>query len=363
MKLPIIAGAVLAAAVCVSAVLAGVGLSKSDPAPDPVEATREQTGGTLPAADNSGADDALPADAVSGDQTAPDDADGGSEGNEANNENKEDVGVPGDGATEVNNGAPDIGENGENGEGESGAPGEGGEGAVSVPDEGGDTVPAGTDAPDAPETDQPETSGDNPPPPPETTTGDGGQITEEPPVHNDPVPVESGSSDDESEPAHTLPDADDYAGTLAEYFAEIALNELGTAEKKYNNVKYNTWYYGYEVVGKTSNAYAWCAVFVSWCANEAGISTKYIPKTSGVSSMKNFFTSNGLYTKGSTGIKVGDIVFFGSKQSSPSHVGIVVAVENGTIVTIEGNYSDKVSECTYALGSKTILGYATPACF
>mgnify|MGYP000099207934 FL=1 len=57
---------------------------------------------------------------------------------------------------------------------------------------------------------------------------------------------------------------------------KIAQAESGTKENGTNNVKYNTWFYGHEVDGSN---YPWCAVFVSWCANKAGITTDIMPKT------------------------------------------------------------------------------------
>ena len=50
----------------------------------------------------------------------------------------------------------------------------------------------------------------------------------------------------------------------------IAAKEIGTSENPIgsNNIKYNSWYYGHSVRG---SKYPWCAVFVSWCANQADI--------------------------------------------------------------------------------------------
>lgn len=67
---------------------------------------------------------------------------------------------------------------------------------------------------------------------------------------------------------------------------DVALAEEGTRESGTNNVKYNTWFYGHAVSG---GDYAWCAVFVAWCANQAGVPTSVIPKEAGVSGLKTFF--------------------------------------------------------------------------
>lgn len=150
--------------------------------------------------------------------------------------------------------------------------------------------------------------------------------------------------------------------TLAEYFAEIAYNEVGVKETGNNNVKYNTWYYGHVVNGKTSNQYSWCVVFVVWCANQAGIDTAYVPKIGGAESMRSFFVKNGNYTKRSSADpSVGDIIFFGS--STATHAGIVYKVEGDTVYTVEGNASNRVRFNQYSISSSKILGYGTPGCF
>ena len=150
--------------------------------------------------------------------------------------------------------------------------------------------------------------------------------------------------------------------SIVDYFLEIAYNEIGTKETKYNCVKYNTWYYGTQVRGKTVTAYAWCSVFIAWCANQAGIPTSVIPKVSGVGSLYNFFKNNGSFTyRKSASPKPGDIIFFGS--SRPYHVGIVYSVSSTEIKTIEGNASDQVKFNTYKRTDSDILGYGSPNYF
>ncbi len=121
-----------------------------------------------------------------------------------------------------------------------------------------------------------------------------------------------------------------------------------------NYTKYGAWY------GK--NGQPWCAMFVSWCANQAKIATSVIPMYSycpdGLSQFKNlgvYHTSGLTYTP-----KVGDIFFEGVSDSTSSHTGIVVAVSGNTITVVDGNCDDQVSCHTYALTSSSILGYASP---
>jgi uncharacterized protein YraI len=87
-----------------------------------------------------------------------------------------------------------------------------------------------------------------------------------------------------------------------------------------------TWTYNYD----------WCAVFVSWCANQAGIPTSVIPKEPAVSNMRAFFEGNGRFrTPNNYTPRAGDVVFVTS-----GHVGIVVRVSGNNITTIEGNTHD-----------------------
>ena len=55
----------------------------------------------------------------------------------------------------------------------------------------------------------------------------------------------------------------------------------------------------------------------------------------------------------------GDQIFFYS-GGNIGHTGIVEAVENGKVITIEGNTSDMVARRSYALGSSVIAGYGRP---
>ncbi len=153
--------------------------------------------------------------------------------------------------------------------------------------------------------------------------------------------------------------------SAVEKIIKIAKAEIGVKEKAYNNVKYNTWYYGKPVStsNNSSSQYAWCAVFISWCADQAGIPESVIPKTAGASTYYNWFKSRGLFYKyNKTTPKPGDVIFIDWEKGhgGVDHVGIVVSVENGIVTTVEGNYSNKVSCNTYSLNSGYIVGYGRP---
>ena len=154
---------------------------------------------------------------------------------------------------------------------------------------------------------------------------------------------------------------------------KVAEQELATAEQerasgkynnttekdKDNNVKYNTWYYGKEVIG---DQYPWCAAFVSWVNNQAGVPESIFPKDAyTVTAYQYFGEHGGTYPKNADG-KPGDIIYY-TDNGSPSgiyHTGIVKNVENGTINTIEGNSGDTVAARTPSVSSSKVL-LARPA--
>lgn len=113
----------------------------------------------------------------------------------------------------------------------------------------------------------------------------------------------------------------------------VAQGEIGYKEGANNNSKYGVWY------GLNYNP--WCAMFVSWCANKAGISTDIIPKFASCSVGYNFFKSKRRIVKD---VQAGDILFFDwNLNNTPDHVGIVEKVAGNTITTIEGNASNEKS--------------------
>ena len=127
----------------------------------------------------------------------------------------------------------------------------------------------------------------------------------------------------------------------ADKMVEIAKNELNLGIKENplgsDNVKYNDWYYG-----KKNNA-AWCAAFVSWVANQAGVPTDVIPKYAYTPTGYNFFKNAGREVD-KTKAKAGDILFTYSPSAGRiSHTGIVTGMTGKAVDSIEGNWSNKVS--------------------
>ena len=145
----------------------------------------------------------------------------------------------------------------------------------------------------------------------------------------------------------------DYASLLV----QIALGEEGYVEGNNNYTKYGVWYG--EKHGKEFENGAWCAMFVSWCANQANISTTIIPEYASCAAGKQFFISNGNFKYKEDYVPTtGDIIFFTSNGAS--HTGIVVKSENGKVYTIEGNTSNKCAQRSYNLDYYTITGYGVP---
>lgn len=133
----------------------------------------------------------------------------------------------------------------------------------------------------------------------------------------------------------------------------IAISQIGTKESNNGHMKYINWYGGF------GRGTAWCAIFVSWCANQAGVSTSIIPKYASCAVGKSWFESKGLFKyKGSYTPKRGDIIFFLSNGAS--HTGIVEKVSGSKVYTVEGNTSDSVARRSYDLTNSRITGYGTP---
>ena len=110
-----------------------------------------------------------------------------------------------------------------------------------------------------------------------------------------------------------------------------------------------------------SSRVEWCAIFVSWCADQCGLlDSGAVPKFSGVGTGVNWFQSRGQWLPGSAIPEPGMLIFFkwyGSDSLIADHVGIVERVENGRVYTIEGNSGDMVRRNSYPIGYGEILGY------
>ncbi len=136
----------------------------------------------------------------------------------------------------------------------------------------------------------------------------------------------------------------------------------GTSGGSGNYTKYGAWY--------GINPGAWCAMFVSWCANQAGIPGSIVYKHASCDLGMQWFQNNGKWqwsraVNGNTyQPKRGDIIYFRTnvnQVTDSTHVGIIYNANSSTIYTIEGNASNKCQTKSYSISSTYILGYGTPA--
>lgn len=138
---------------------------------------------------------------------------------------------------------------------------------------------------------------------------------------------------------------------------KVARSQIGYKEGSGNWTKYGQWY------GVQSE---WCAMFVSWCANQAKIPTSIIPKLAYVPYEYDFFVKRKQWrAKGSYRPQGGDLIIFGEND----HIGIVEQVVGNNVITIEGNTSNNgdvsngegVYRRTRPLNYWWIKGYCVPA--
>ncbi len=143
------------------------------------------------------------------------------------------------------------------------------------------------------------------------------------------------------------------SGGSPDAIISVAEKEIGTGETN-NTTKYGIWY------GLPDGE--WCAMFVSWCANQAGVSEDVIPKYAYVPTGQEWFESRGLFhsvNDSSYTPQKGDVIFY-----SHGHTGLVKDYKDGQITTIEGNTGSYVTpivkEKTFDPHSTDVSGYGNP---
>lgn len=155
---------------------------------------------------------------------------------------------------------------------------------------------------------------------------------------------------------------DDTSNITSNYeYVMVAKSQIGNA----GGEKFWRWY-GFE------ERVEWCAIFVSWCAEQTGeIEKGNIPKYSVCTDGINWFKSKHKYVERENQFyipRAGDIIFFdwieddGTQDGISDHTGIVerVDMEANKVYTIEGNSGDACKEQSYNLDSTQIMGYGTP---
>ena len=146
------------------------------------------------------------------------------------------------------------------------------------------------------------------------------------------------------------------SGKGIEKLINVAKHELewGFKEDNANNITpYGQWY--------GMNGSSWCAMFVSYCAYQAGVIGDLVPQYAWCPSGMTWYKERNKYHKRNSGYnpKRGDIIFFYNNElGRVAHTGIVIDGDDKYVTTIEGNTSlDRVQKCTYNLNYSTIDGY------
>ena len=121
-------------------------------------------------------------------------------------------------------------------------------------------------------------------------------------------------------------------------------------ERKMGYTRYGDWY---------GSPYGdWCAMFVSFCIRFAGIDDFPIEASCSRWVEKLSEENEGLFRDLSYEPKAGDIVFFDyNKYGLPEPVGIITAVKNGKLFTVEGNCENEVRAKEYSSDSDFFFGY------
>ena len=128
----------------------------------------------------------------------------------------------------------------------------------------------------------------------------------------------------------------------------VAQSQIGN-----DGLMYCEWYgYPYRV--------EWCAIFVSWCAEQIGaIDVDAMPRFEHVVPGSQWFVERGQRQDRFYEPLPGDIIFFDwERDCIPDHVGIVENCIDGIIHVIEGNNAnDMCGRAQYTVGYEKIYGY------
>ena len=131
----------------------------------------------------------------------------------------------------------------------------------------------------------------------------------------------------------------------------VAQTQIGNE----GGLKYCEWYgYSYRV--------EWCAIFVSWCADQCGyLDAGVLPKELNVIPYVEWFRERDQWQYRDYEPSPGDLIFYDWESDGlADHVGIVEKVEDGLIYTVEGNSGDRCVENRYYLGSAPVYGFGLP---
>ena len=184
-------------------------------------------------------------------------------------------------------------------------------------------------------------------------------------------------------------------GSLADTVISIAKGEVGYREKISNSqlddpaantghgdyTKYAAYFdnlrnQGVNYFNGNKNGYSWCAVFVNWCfaqayGTERAQAMLYQPGrnsgAAGCTTTRQYYVNAGRF--GSEPRVGAQIIFYDSADTSGSpyyHTGLVYAVDDNYVYTIEGNLDDMVKYAKYSRSTTKInstcyiAGYGYP---
>lgn len=146
----------------------------------------------------------------------------------------------------------------------------------------------------------------------------------------------------------------DYVEHVLRYYHLGNGDIVSIAKSQVGNVggrKYWEWY-GFD------QHVEWCAIFVSWCANETGDLNVTIPKFSRVEDGIVWFKNKGKWQTRNYIPKSGDLIFFDWNQDNdPDYVGIVEKIDDNYIYTVEGNSNDECRENIYLKTTNVVYGF------
>ena len=154
-------------------------------------------------------------------------------------------------------------------------------------------------------------------------------------------------------PATIAPDAP--ASTAGQAIVNLVKKEIGVAEQPPgSNDSPRIAQFRQATAG--SGVGPWCAYFTSWAAREAGVplgdNGQGFGRVDDVYAWAQKAGKAVPNTGGDVKPQPGDLIVW------DEHIGVVESVgADGTINTIEGNSSDKVSTRSYAPGSRPAIGY------
>ncbi|MGW0591370.1 CHAP domain-containing protein [Streptosporangium sp. NPDC002607] len=135
--------------------------------------------------------------------------------------------------------------------------------------------------------------------------------------------------------------------------------EIGYREGPGRHSKFGEWYAANVVQDPQYETAPWCAMFIAWAAERAGVQ-QYVGQFAWTPSQARWFETNGAWSRTP---EPGALVFFdwsgGKDIKGIDHVGVVESVEGGTIHTIEGNV-DRVWLKRKTRDQSKVVGYGLP---